>query len=317
MNASAGATSATSERYVAYGLRIVRGVVGSMTVQRVVEWAEADENVRAAFLIGSRGECDGQPDRLSDYDVLLFVRDRSRYESDESWLTAFGTILVKFHDGYELLGSRVVTRLVQYQSGARIDFAIHDVGLLERITKEARLPDMLDAGFRVLVDRDDWESRLPRAMGEAYRGSLPTEASYQAVVNEFWWEVIYVAKHLARGELLPALYSQECVIRFQCLVPMLEWYARAVHGTENRMGPHGRGLVRQLEPAEVDRINRTFLGWSVEEGWAGLFETTEHFRVISTAVAERLGFTVQDELSNGVESLLRDIRDGHVEGRQP
>lgn len=288
--------------------------MGSTTVQRVAGWAEAEENVRAAFLIGSRGEFDRQPDRLSDYDVLLFVRDRSKYESDESWLTAFGAILVKVDDGYELLGSRILTRLVQYQGGIRIDFSILDAGLLERITKEPRLPDMLDAGFRVLVDKDDWASRLPRATGEAYRGSLPNEASYQAVVNEFWWEVIYVAKHLARGELLPARYSQECVIRFQCLVPMLEWYARAVHGTENRIGPHGRGLVRELEPTEVDRLNRTFLGSSVEGGWAGLVETTEYFRVISKTVAERLGFTVQDELANRVESLLRYMRDGQVEG---
>lgn len=288
--------------------------MGSTTVQSVVGWAEEEENVRAAFLIGSRGEFDRQPDRLSDYDVLLFVRDRSKYELDENWLTVFGTILVKFDDGYELLGSRVVTRLVQYQDGVRIDFSIHDAGLLERITKEPKLPDMLDAGFRVLVDKDDWASRLPRATGEAYRGSPPTEASYQAVINEFWWEVIYVAKHLARGELLPALYSQECVIRFQCLVPMLEWYAQAVHDRENRVGPHGRGLVRELRPTEVDRLNRTFLGSSVEEGWVGLFETTEYFRAISITVAERLGFTVQDELPNGVESLLRNMRDGQAEG---
>jgi aminoglycoside 6-adenylyltransferase len=290
-------------------------VAGSTTMQRVVEWADAEEDVRAAFLIGSRGEFDRQPDRLSDYDVLLFVRNRSMYESDDSWLTAFGTILVKFHDVYELLGSRIVTRLVQYQEGTRIDFSILDVGLLERITEEPKLPDMLDAGFRVLVDKDDWASRTPGATGEAYRGSLPSETTYQAVVNEFWWEVVYVAKHLARGELLPALYSQECVIRFQCLVPMLEWYARAVHGAESPIGPHGRGLVRELEATEVDRLNRTFLGSSVEEGWEGLFETTAYFRVISTAVAERLGFTVQDELSNGVESLLRDMREEHAEGR--
>lgn len=280
------------------------------TVQRVVEWAEAEEDVRTAFLIGSRGASERETDRLSDYDVVLSVRDRPRYESDEGWLAAFGPILVKLHDGYELLGSRVMTRLVQYKGGARIDFSILDAGLLEQITKAPRLPDMLDAGFHVLVDKDDWASRLPRATGEAYRGSLPTEGSYQAVVNEFWWEVIYVAKHLARGELLPAVYSQECVIRFQCLVPMLEWYVRAVHGTENRIGPHGRGLFRELEPIEVGRLNRTFLGSSAEEGWTGLFETTDYFRAVSAALAERLGFTVQDELSNEVESLLRNIRDG-------
>lgn len=275
--------------------------------QRVVDWAETEENVRAAFLIGSRGEFDRRPDRLSDHDVLLFVRNGSSYDADARWLTAFGTILVKLHDGYEVFGSRVVTRLVQYREGHRIDFSIHDVGLLERIAEEPRLPDMLDAGFLVLVDKDDWASRLPKATGVAYRTSLPSEARYRDVVNEFWWEVLYVAKHLARGELLPALYSQECVIRFRCLLPMLGWYARAVHGSESRIGPHGRGLVRELEPTEVERLNRTFLGSSVEEGREGLFETTEYFRDISSTVAERLGFAVQDALSDGVEGLLRDI----------
>jgi aminoglycoside 6-adenylyltransferase len=283
-------------------------VAGSTIVQRVVDWAQAEENVRAAFLIGSRAESGGQPDRLSDHDVLLFVRDRSRYEADESWLTAFGSILVKLNDGYELLGSRVVTRLVQYQAGHRIDFSIHDVGLLERISAAPALPEMLDAGFRVLVDKDDWASRLPASTGEAYRGSLPSETIFRHVVNEFWWEVLYVAKHLARGEVLPALYSQECVIRFRCLLPMLEWYARAVHGSESRLGPHGRGLVRELDPPEVDRLNRTFLGSSVAEGWEALFETMEYFRQISSSVAECLDFACPHELSKGVERLVQDMK---------
>lgn len=290
-------------------------MTGSATVQRLVEWAEAEEDVRAAFLVGSRGELGGQSDRLSDHDVLLFVRDPSSYESDESWLTAFGTILVKLHEGYGVLGTRVATRLVQYRDGTRVDFSICDVGLLELIAGGPKLPALLDVGFRVLVDKDDWASRLPKARGEAYQGSLPSEASYQAVVNEFWWEVIYVAKHLARGEVLPALYSHECVVRFQCLVPMLGWHARAVHGSEGRIGPHGRGLIRELEEDEVDRLNRTLLGSSVEEGWEGLFETTEFFRDVSRTVAEHLGFPLQDELAGRVEALLRDMRDGQADGR--
>ena len=284
---------------------------GSTTVQRLVAWAEAEQEVRALFLVGSRGEADGRPDRLSDHDVLIFARDGARYESDEDWLVSFGSILVKLHAEYELLGTTVPTRLVQYLDGTRIDFSVCDVTLLERIAEGPKLPDMLDAGFRALNDKDGWASRLPKATGEAYRGRVPRETDYQAVVNEFWWEVTYVAKHLARGELLPALYSSECVIRFQCLVPMLEWHTRAVHGSDARIGPHGRGLTQVLDKEEWGRLQRTCLGASIEDAWKALFATTEYFREISHHVAEHFGF-VADELALGVEELLRTMKGGRA-----
>jgi aminoglycoside 6-adenylyltransferase len=286
----------------------------STTVQRLLAWAASDESVRAVFLVGSRGQADAHADRLSDYDVLLFVRDTSRLEADGRWLNAFGTILVKLHEGYEFLGTRVPTRLVQYRDGAKIDFSICGLGLLEGIAEQPRLPDIMDAGFQVLIDKDDSAARLPEASGRAYRVDIPDESVYEAVVNEFWWEVIYVAKHLARGELIPALYNHECVVRFRCLVPMLEWYARVVHRSEERLGPYGRGLERELRKEEVDRLRRTILGRTVGEAWEALFETTELFRNVSKKVAQQLGFATPDGLVEGVDKLLDEIRDDGSQG---
>jgi aminoglycoside 6-adenylyltransferase len=285
-------------------------VEDATTAQRVAEWAEAHEDVRVVLLVGSRAESDGRPDPLSDYDVLLFVQDAESYEADESWLSAFGSILVKLDEQYEMLETRIATRLVQYQDGSRIDFSICGLGLLERIAQERRLPDDLDHGFRVLVDKDDWSSRFPSWTGGALQERVPSEAEYQDVVNEFWWEVLYVAKYLARGEILPALYSHECVIRFRCVVPMLEWYTRVVNGSERRIGPHGRRLRGELGEEEWDRLGRTLLKWSEEEGWKALFETTEYFEATSKTVADHLGFSAQDDLAEGVGALLRRMRDG-------
>lgn len=294
--------------------RALSGVVeaDSRTLQRIVSWAEADEHVRAVFLVGSRGEMGGRPDALSDFDVLVFAREAARYEADDGWLSTFGSILVKLHEEYEVLGVGVATRLVQYQDGSRVDFSICDLGLFDRISGEAKLPNLLDRGYRALVDKDEWAARLPEPTGKAQAVGPPTEVRYEEVVNEFWWEVIYVAKHLARGEILPALYSHECVIRFRCLVPMLEWHAQLVHGSEARTGPHGRGLLRELGKDEVDRFSRTFLGPSVQEAWSGLLATADCFREIAGDVAKQLGFSAQDELADGVEALLRRLR-----GTQP
>lgn len=74
----------------------------STTEQRLVGWAEAERDVRAVFLVGSRGEADAEPDQLSDYDVLIFALDRSKSDADERWLTSFGPILVKLDEAYDL-----------------------------------------------------------------------------------------------------------------------------------------------------------------------------------------------------------------------
>lgn len=281
----------------------------STTVQRLVDWADGEPGVRAVFLVGSRGENGGRPDRLSDHDVLAFFRDRATYRWDESWLISFGDVLVKLHEEYEVLGATVPTRLVQYRDGTRIDFSLGDLSLLERMCGEENLPPLLDAGFRVLIDKDGRASRLPEPSGNA-GGEPPTAAGYRALVDEFWWEAIYVAKHLARDELLPARYSHDCVMRFRCLVPMLEWYARAAHGWDGRIGPHGRGLGRVLQKGELARLRRTSLGWSVEEGWDALLATAEYFRDVSDRVANRCGFAPRDELAEGVGALLREMRGG-------
>lgn len=87
---------------------------------------------------------------------------------------------------------------------------ICDLSLLERIIEQPELPEVLDRGYRVLVDKDDRASHLPESTGWANSPSLPSERDYQAVVNEFWWEVLYVAKHLARGRRSSRTASRRC-----------------------------------------------------------------------------------------------------------
>ena len=55
-------------------------------LDRVTGWVEADEDVRAAILVGSHAGKE-ETDEFSDYDVALFVTDQDRYASDDSWLS--------------------------------------------------------------------------------------------------------------------------------------------------------------------------------------------------------------------------------------
>lgn len=84
-------------------------------VHSLVEWADAQNAVRAALLVGSQAAATARVDSLSDYDVVLFIRDVSEYERSDEWLKSFGSVLVLLHEQYELIGRRVLTRLVQYE----------------------------------------------------------------------------------------------------------------------------------------------------------------------------------------------------------
>ena len=50
-------------------------------LDRVKEWADGNEDVRVAILVGSYA-AKGGTDEFSDYDVALFVTDRDSWAND-------------------------------------------------------------------------------------------------------------------------------------------------------------------------------------------------------------------------------------------
>lgn len=283
---------------------------GSDIEARIAAWAAEREDVRAAFLVGSRAAPTAEVDALSDHDVLLFVREGSGLEENDGWVRDFGSVLVMIPERYELSGRTVPTRLVQYRDGSRIDFSLVPAGLLGRIAGRPSLPEVFGVGYRVLADQDGWAARLPPPAEDVHVPDRPSEGAFLRLVDEFWWESVYVAKYLAREELLRARYSGECVLRFRCLVPMLAWYAECEHGWAESLGPHGGGVATLLAAGDRRRLRDTFAGADAEASWDALFATTEWFGELARRVAAELGHPYPEETERGVTELLERIRAG-------
>lgn len=58
---------------------------------RSLRWSAADARVRAALLTSSRADPTRTTDLLSDYDIVLLVRDVAAMAQDKAWVEAFGT----------------------------------------------------------------------------------------------------------------------------------------------------------------------------------------------------------------------------------
>lgn len=68
------------------------------TIQQLIKWAEDQETVRAMLLTSTRAIPHATVDLLSDYDVILVVRDIHPLYADRSWLQDFGQVLVSYWD---------------------------------------------------------------------------------------------------------------------------------------------------------------------------------------------------------------------------
>lgn len=272
---------------------------------KVAEWAARERGVGAALLIGSRASPQGARDDYSDHDVVLFLETGARLHQRDDWLEAFGRPLIVFHETAEHRGEPVPTRLVQYRGGHRIDFTLSRMELLRRIVEQDSLPDWLAAGYRVLLDRDGLADRLPPPSAMAYVPRPPSEGEYRAVVQEFWWETLYVAKYVGRNELLPARYSLETVLRYRCLVPMLEWYVQVERQWEQNVGVRGSGLRWLLEPSERELLDRSYAGDTLRSHGDALDAMIELFGHAARVVARDLGLHYPAIMEQETRAILR------------
>jgi aminoglycoside 6-adenylyltransferase len=272
---------------------------------RIAEWASGRRDIGAAVLIGSRASPQGARDAYSDYDVVLFLDASSRLAERDDWLKAFGTPVIVFHEVTEHRAETVPTRLVQFRERHRIDFTLSRMELLLRIVEQDSLPDWLEAGYAVLADREGLAERLAPPTGMAWVPRSPSEAEYRAVVDEFWWESLYVAKYVGRNELLPARFSLETVLRFRCLVPMLEWYVQLGRDWEQSIGVHGSGLRWLLDPEERIMLDRTYAGEKLKEHADALDAMIELFTRAARAVARNQGFAYPLTVERETRALLK------------
>lgn len=271
-------------------------------LKQLRQWAAERANVRALILISSRANPRQEADVLSDYDVEVFVRDAGPFTEDDAWVSDFGQIMVRWPLTPRSTNSEDwITQLVLYEDGVRIDFQI--TALHPTASKN------LDSGYRVLLDKDGLAAQLPEPTYSEYVIRRPTSAAFDSRINAFWWDIVYVAKALRRGELNYARHMLDGTIRYDKLQPLMEWTIGLYHGWSVNTGIYGRWFHDYLEPEMWERYRQTFAGSTIDSHWRALFSTTEFVRTLGQTLAQSLGFEYPDETDRQVTAHMRWIRD--------
>jgi aminoglycoside 6-adenylyltransferase len=281
----------------------------SEVLAKVVAWAEGDPSVRTMILTSSRARGDGEADALSDYDVIVAVRDAAEFAASDAWAQEYGEPLVRWNDQGELDGETTYFRGVVYRDGAKIDYTVWPEALLERVSKRATLPDVLDVGYRILLDKDASTSDWRPPSHRAHIPAKPTKDQYDALVDEFWWDTTYVAKGLWRGEVIFVKFALDHDAKFGALRRFLEWRIEIDHEWSLKPGAYGRGIERLL-PADIwSELASTYVGIEAENNWSALFRTTALFRRVATEVGDALGYTYPQDVDDAVTAQLERVRE--------
>lgn len=269
---------------------------------QLIDWANAQPDIRAMLLTSTRALPGASTDRYSDYDVILITTDVAARHADRSWQRAFGQVVIAYQDPLEQdpeSGAQMTGAIVYYPGTLKIDFTLWSIDNARWLSSQDHLPIELDAGYQLLLDKDNLCAEWPKATGVGYQRQLTDAATYQRLINDFFIGVPYVITALIRGEMLPARWVLDYDMRYEYLLPMLEWYALLNHDAPS-IGAHGKGLQRYLPASKWQQLERTWVGADPEATREALHVMIELFRDAAVAVGNAIGAEYPQQLHDRV-----------------
>jgi aminoglycoside 6-adenylyltransferase len=274
-------------------------------IDKLVRWGEDEPLLRAIILTSSRAIPHARTDAFSDYDIILILTSIDSFFANRSWLDAFGSVLALYRDPLTIeRGFQRSAYVTQYEDGLKIDFNLWPVELLKQIVAEPQLPSEFDAGYQVLVDKDNLAVGLKSPTYRAYIPAPPTEAEYLDKIESFFLDTTYVAKFLWRDDLMAAKHILENSLKQDHLLPMFEWRIEIDQNWSLKLGPYGRGIKQWLRQDLWADLEQTYTGADLEANWKALFQTINLMRRVAIEVSEALGFRYPDELEQRVRVYL-------------
>ena len=273
---------------------------------RFVAWATAQDNVRAAFVMGSQARVDHPADPWSDLDIVVFVTDVTHYQTTSGWIEQMAPVWIA------LSGRTVandIERLVLFQGGFQVDFVLHDVAMLpatREMLASGNVPDTVRRGIRILLDKDN---ALPAAPGPM--PLLPQRPPDQGALNGwldgFWFGANHAARQLARGDLF-ALQGALCSLRGQ-LLPLIEWHARTLHGWSHDTWHNAKFIAEWAEPWVIEALATTYVPLEREAGWRGLLALLNLARRLAAEVTAGLGLAYPEERVQAMATCIESLAD--------
>lgn len=273
---------------------------------RIVEWARGKEDIRVVLVVGSWARADHPADEWSDLDIGFTTTDPKRYLTSDAWLGEIDDVWLVYPDPVG------VTRHVLFKDGldaglapiphSSVKLAVRYLPALRRMPVPAALRNPIERelasaaeyvgrGVRVLLDKDGLAERFFSILPDVtVKPSAPSETQYANAVKQFWFEAVWTAKHLRRGELWHAKCGALDGRMKELLLRMVEWHTLALRGSGVDTWENGRFLEEWGDPRALRALPGIFARYDEDDLWRALTATMDLFRWLAIETGERLGY---------------------------
>jgi aminoglycoside 6-adenylyltransferase len=280
-------------------------------LETITQWAKNKSEIRAVLLTSTRAVPNAPLDEWSDYDVILISEDIHPFVLDKTWLNDFGEVLVVYWDAlypHSEFGDECCGNVTQYVDGLKIDFTLWSVELFKKIVAAPVLDPELDAGYKVLLEKDNLTANLQAPNFQPYIPKPPTLEAYQTHINDFLTNAPYVAKCLKRNELFPLKWALDYDMKHVYLRQVLEWYVGVQTDWQVPVGALGKGLIKHLPPDILVGLQECYAGADINDNWKALYKTLEVFCRVASDVGQHLGYSYPEELHGRVCAYVEKMK---------
>lgn len=274
-------------------------------IKRFVNYAQANSDIRAAIILGSRARLNNPADEWSDLDIMVITTEPEKYLSTTDWLEGIGKVWLTFVEKTGTGGQK--ERRVLFEGGLDVDFAIIPEKLALHFRKEELLPQVVEIfrrGIRVLLDKDGLFENFSSAPVDNSESNPPTQLEFLEVINDFLYHAVWTAKKLQRGELWTAKACSDSYMKW-LLLRMIEWHAKATHDWKYDTWHDGRFLEQWADPDVIRELQDAFARYEKDDTKRTLLKTMELFRRLGVEIASKLGYNYPDETDERVTKLIK------------
>lgn len=250
-------------------------------LEKIIEFAKNNDNIRALVLQGSFVNPNAQIDDFSDLDPMFYVRDLDEFINHVEWKNYFGNPISYFHDeGVFLKDHKWYTRLTLYDDGFKLDFGFQSV----KSAKHANLMPL----FKIYLDKDNIIPKPEVTDDRKFYVSKPTEVEFLERVNAFFFDSSYVVKALARDEIFFEKYMEQVLKKK--IHKLLEWYIGCKHDFKVNTGSTGRYFKRYLTNKEWQMLLETYPDSNKHNCVIALFKAFKLVSYLGKYIAKELNF---------------------------
>lgn len=268
--------------------------------QNFIAWAESKEDIRAAFIVGSRARANHPADEWSDMDIIFFTSHQKYYLENNSWLHNIGDISTSFVSTTAGGDSEYLTL---FEGVWQVDFVIHSTDELTHIVKNRTIPKNFYRGVKVIVDKDQIANYIVPQDFNKLENVCLTKDSFLKSANMFWFLVLYIAKQLLRNELWVAKMRDGNLK--EILLQTMEWYEKVIRGNDYDTWHAGRFLSEWVSQDTLAELQNCFGHFNQKDCWHALIATYTLYQRLSHEIAQKMNYNYPYELEHNVSEWIQ------------